>query len=180
MKRMIMAFAAAMMMGSATMAQTNDSTKAGKPDRSEIIRKRTEAVALRYGLNDEQKAKLLDLNTRFDGRMRMGMAGRGDRRMNPVRREPVRKMNAKRDSAENRIPQKADGNRMMRKGPRMPMENGMQKYDEEMKTIMTEEQFARYKEDMKKRYERMGARKNMRRLDAGDTKIERIVKDNKE
>lgn len=49
-----------------------------------------------------------------------------------------------------------------------------------MKTIMTEEQFAKYKEDMKKRYERMGARKNMRRLDAGDTKIERIVKDNKE
>lgn len=162
MKRMIMAFAALVMMSSAAMAQKNDTTKAARPDRTEIIKKRTEAVALRYGLNEEQKAKLLELNTKYDGRMRMGAPGRGDRRMRPVMREPMKKADIKGDSVAGR-PAKADGGKNMKRPvPRKPMANGMQQYDEELKTIMTEEQYTKYKADMQKRFERQNVRKGVK------------------
>ncbi len=168
MKRMIMAFAALLMVGSATMAQTSDSTKTDKPDRSEIIRKRTEVVAQKYGLNEEQKAKLLDLNTRYSGKMRMGKPG--DRRINPVRREAVNKMAAKRDTTMARqVPKAASKDKTIAKRPRLAMGNSMQKYNEELKTIMTDEQFARYNEDMRKRNDLMGKRRGMKRTETGNT-----------
>ena len=46
-----------------------------------MVRKRTEAVAARYGLNEEQKAKLLELNTRYADSIRVGMRVQGGRRM---------------------------------------------------------------------------------------------------
>lgn len=168
MKRMIMAFAALLIVGTATMAQTSDSTKSGKPDRSEIIKKRTEVVALKYGLNEEQKAKLLDLNTKYSGKMRMGK--RSDRRMNQVKRESLNKMTAKRDSTMARqAPKAASGNKTIGKRPRLTMENSMQKYNEELKTIMTDEQFAKYNKDMRKRNALMGKRKGMKRTETGNT-----------
>lgn len=162
MKRMIMAFATLVMMSSATMAQKNDTTKAARPNRTEIIKKRTEAVALRYGLNEEQKAKLLELNSKYDGRMRMGAPGRGDRRMRPVMREPMRKADVKGDSVAGKAAKADGGKNMKRPMPRRPMANGMQQYDEEMKTIMTEEQYTRYKADIQKRFKRQNARKNIK------------------
>lgn len=166
MKRMIMAFAALVMMSSVTMAQKNDTTKAARPNRTEIIKKRTEAVAQRYGLNEEQKAKLLELNSKYDGRMRMGAPGRGNRQMRPVMREPMRKADVKGDSLAGR-PAKADGGkRMKRPVPRRPMANGMQQYNEELKTIMTEEQYTKYQADMQKRFERQNTRKDINKKGA--------------
>lgn len=168
MKRIIMAFAALLIVGSATMAQTSDSRKVGKPDRSEIIKKRTEVIALKYGLNEEQKAKLLDLNTRYSGNMRMGE--RGDHRMTQVKRGDVNKMTAKRDTTMKRqAPKAASGEKTTGKRPQPAMGNSMQKYNEELKTIMTDEQFAKYNEDMRKRNDLMGKRKGMKRTETGNS-----------
>ena len=68
MKKMIMALVAAMMMSANAMAQDNDQQvrRGRKPmDQKEMIQRRTDETVKAYGLNDEQAAKLLDLNTRY-------------------------------------------------------------------------------------------------------------------
>ena len=157
MKRMIMAVMAVMMMGSVAMAQTEDKSKAGRPDKTEMIQKRTEAIALKYGLNDEQKAKLLELNTKYDGAMRMGMAPRGDRRMGQGRPQGDRQVKAKRDSVAGTAQERPAGQKMERGARGAGMGETMKKYDEELQTIMTPEQYQKYKEDMQKQRSDRGA-----------------------
>ena len=59
MKKIILGLMAAMTIGATAMAQSQVA------DRSEMIQKRTESVAKKYGLSDEQKQKLLELNTKY-------------------------------------------------------------------------------------------------------------------
>lgn len=165
MKRIIMTMAAALIMTSATMAQSKNDDKATVQDRTEKIQKRTDATVKRYNLNEEQAKKLLELNTKYDGKMRVPGMQRYDRRgmgMKPmmadsckmkctkapmrasVKTVPMKKAKVAKDSTMLRRM------RPVRGGGRAQLE-AMQAYDKELQTIMTPEQYKQYKEDMRKR-----------------------------
>lgn len=130
----MMTLAVALTVGCAAMAQNGSEKTNGKSvDKTEMVKKRTEAVATRYGLNEDQKAKLLDLNTRYADSMRVGMRPNGGRRTAPAGQ-----------------PRKIDG------AQRTERRGAMKRYNEQLKGIMTAEQYQKYTEDAGKRMQRRG------------------------
>lgn len=174
MKKMMMALAAAMMMSASAMAQDNDektkldanptektdvAKRDRKPfDRSEMIKRQTEETVKSYGLNDEQAAKLLDLNTKYaDKRMpRMGRRPEGRPNGNLRHRDDAQapKDEAKADGKKSGDEKKVEGRRPMRRGnvDREEMRKVMEEYEAEVQQIMTAEQFEKYKADRQKRF----------------------------
>lgn len=151
MKKTILAIAAAVMMSSSMLAQENksDDKQAMKMDRTEMVKKRTEETAKRYGLDEEQTAKLLDLNTRYAEQMgprgpRHGMH-RGQRpdSMKLERRQMPKDM-------AKEAPKKHD-RRLGMRGGHEEMRKNMEAYETELKTILTEEQYKAYQADREKR-----------------------------
>ena len=103
-------------------------------DRTEWVKKRTERMVQKYGLNEEQAKALQELNEKQMPR------GNGQRHWRP-------------DSAQAGRPE----------GPRGPRPGGdwqeMQKqYNEQLQKIMTADQFKAYTEDMEKRRQERGNR----------------------
>ena len=149
MKKMMMAIAAAVMMSSSMLAQ--ESKPEGRPemrrgDRTEMMKKRTDETVQRYGLNEEQAAKLLELNTRYADKMgprgqhRFGQPGQ---RPDSVRPRPQR--------GEIKDRPERHGDRQGMRGNFEEMRKNMEAYDAELQQIMTEEQFKAYKADQEKR-----------------------------
>jgi len=167
MKRMIMTLTAALVMSCAAMAQTGGNGEKKPADKTEMVRKRTEAVAARYGLNEEQKAKLLELNARYADSIRVGMRVQGGRRMpagdrmktNDGRRHIGGHQGGVKDSvAIRRMP--AGQPRKIDAARRMERAGAMKRYDEKLKGIMTSEQYQKYTEDMNKRMQRQARPRN--------------------
>ena len=141
-----MALVAAFTVSVAAMAQ--DQAQEGKRefkkmDPTEMVKHRTDGMVKKYGLNEQQAKQLLELNTKFAGKMgpRAGMKRMG--RPDGAARDSVRKMKPK-------------GERQMKARREIPeeMKKQMEAYDTELKQILTEEQYSTYKEDMKKRPQR--------------------------
>lgn len=154
MKRIIMAFAASMVMSYSVMAQ-NDGNGNRKPmDKAEMVKKRTEAVAAKYGLNEEQTKKLNELNMAYADSMRFGMGQRGNRGQGQGMRHrgPGQQKVAKDTTSQRRMPAERMGNRGDAR--RMDMSATMKNYNDKLKEIMTQEQYDKYTADMKKRMER--------------------------
>ena len=141
MKKVLVMMVAALTLTTAANAQNdNDNQKRQRPNKTEMIQKRTDHMVERYGLNKEQAAQLLKVNTTYDGQMMGGPMGgpRGSRMGGPGQR-PER-----RDSVERQRPSKEQMETM-----RKDMETKMEAYKAEVKKIMTDEQFAKYEEDLK-------------------------------
>ena len=70
MKNLFWAIIATMTL-SATAAMAQDENAGQRPqfDRNEMVKHQTEQIVKQYGLNEEQAAKLLDLNTRYAEKM---------------------------------------------------------------------------------------------------------------
>lgn len=157
MKKTILAIAAALMMSVNMTAQENtaeNKNERQRPDMTEMVKHRTDETAKKYGLNEEQAAKLLELNTKYMGQMgprRGGMRqGRGMRpdSMRQQRQRPEGEMKeAKRPNARPEM----NGQRPERRGDRQGFRRNMEEYNNELKKIMTEEQYKAYQEDMEKR-----------------------------
>lgn len=78
MKKLIMTFAACLVMGTAAMAQGGEGQPGQQMDKSEMIQKRTERFAKKYGLDEAQSQKLLELNTEYADKISpMGFGGPG-------------------------------------------------------------------------------------------------------
>ena len=99
---------------------------------------------------EEDMQKLLELNTKYDGKMwrgprggqRMGRPGNGQRRMDGNRQAP--------DSLrmrDQRPPREGMGNME-------EMRKTMEAYDAELKEILTEEQYKQYRADQEERMKR--------------------------
>lgn len=146
MKKMIMALAAMMIVSTAAMAQ-NERPRGGKKiDRTEMAKKRTDAIVKKYDLNEEQAKKLLELNTKYMGQMHPGAgAGVGARGKIGPRKD------MKRDTTMRKRVMPAKNNRMREGINRSEMRENMKKYDEELKSIMTEEQYSKYQKDKEER-----------------------------
>jgi len=70
MRQFAIAIAAALCMSTAVMAQTTQQdNKRQRPNSEQRVQMRTERMVERYGLNQEQAAKLQALNKEYEGKM---------------------------------------------------------------------------------------------------------------
>ena len=150
MKKIVLAVAAAIMMATSVMAQDAEKKQGERRqfDPSEMIQKRTDETVKKYGLNEEQAAKLLELNKKYAEQMRqrgprMGRGNRGGR--------PERMDRANRDSLKQKPMQRPDRQLKRERGPQGM--NQMEGYEAELKTILTEKQYEAYAADRKKMME---------------------------
>ncbi|WP_044109914.1 DUF4890 domain-containing protein [Xylanibacter brevis] len=138
MKKIVLALVAMMTISMSAVAQ--DSTRVKQNRRqfnpTEMINQRTKKMAESYGLNEEQTAKLKELNTKYAKNMRgeRGMRGgrHGGMQRNGGQQMRQHLSQANRDSI------------------RQAMRKNQEAYETELKTILTEKQFKAYTEDMKK------------------------------
>ena len=70
MKKIVLTMIAAMAMSFSAMAQEQQNDQRREFNSEEMAKTRTDEAVKKYGLNEEQAAKLLDLNKRFSQKMR--------------------------------------------------------------------------------------------------------------
>ena len=144
MKKLVLTMIAMVTMSLSAMAQdTAQVRRQFNPE--QMAKMRTDAVVKKYGLNDDQAKKLLDLNTRFVGKIRpmgpMGGQRRGGQRMQGDRPQ---RMNP--DSLRAQGQRRGQGQRGGGFN-REEMQKNMEDYNNELKAILTPEQYEAYQKD---------------------------------
>ena len=174
MKKSIMTLAIALLMGSSMASAQDNQDRPQRPrmDRQELTQRRTDMMVKQYGLNDEQAKKLLELNTEFAKKMGPGAMGRrpagGPRpRWNQNGAMPNMDMNGMDPQAMPDFSRQNGPNpeRLKRMAQR---EENRKAYEAELKKILTEEQFSKYKADEANRRQmrpRRGGRQPMEKND---------------
>ena len=150
MKKMMMAIVA-MALSAQMMAQETkrDNNQRRQFDMTEMLKQRTKETAEKLGLNDEQTAKLLELNTQYADKLRPQM--RGQRQVRPQgrgdgARDSSMRMRPERDGQQ---PAREDIEKM-----REDMKANQEAYDAELQKILTEEQYKAYKVEEQNRLQR--------------------------
>ena len=160
MKRIVLTMMAALMISASAVAQGNENG-GNRPqfDRAEMVKNQTERMVKEYGLSEAQGEKLLALNEKYAGKIRMGGFGgpRGPRGgQNGAR--PERRV----DGQSGASPQQNQAQPENRERPtreqieaRMKeMQANREAYNTELREIMSEEQYSRFEADQKRRMER--------------------------
>jgi hypothetical protein len=150
MKKILLTIVAGMLMTANVMAQEANQNRPERRqmDPKEMVKQRTDQTVQQYKLNEEQAAKLLELNKKYAEQMRqrgprMGRGNRGGR--------PERMDRANRDSMKQKPMQRPDRKLKRERGPQGM--NQMEGYEAELKTILTEKQYEAYAADRKKMME---------------------------
>ena len=145
MKKMILALVALISMTAAQAQDDNNGAKRErKPiDKTEMVKHRTDEAVKKYGLDSDQAAKLLSLNTKFADKMGRGFGGRPG--------GPRGQRQGQRPEITEEMKQKMEAQRKER------ME-AMQQYDTELQTILTPDQYKAYKADQEQRMKQGGRR----------------------
>ena len=136
MKKTIIITMAALMLGIVANAQGNrgswqDRPQRERPDEATMIQERTDRMAEKYGLDDAQKAKLLELNKEYSFRMERPE----DRQHERMRQKPA-----------------LDEKKKLEFEARMKeMQARREAYEEALKGILTEDQYQAYKKDQEHR-----------------------------
>ena len=136
MKKTIIITMAALMLGIVVNAQGHrgswqDRPQRERPDEATMIQERTDRMAEKYGLDEAQKAKLLELNKEYSFRMERP-EGRQHERM---RQKPA-----------------LDEKKKLEFEARMKeMQARREAYEEALKGILTEDQYQAYKKDQEHR-----------------------------
>lgn len=141
-KRMILALVAVVTVGTTAVAQPG-MPRHGKPDPAKMAQHRTEQMVKKYGLNDEQAAKLLTLNTQYADKLRPGR-GHGMHRHRP---------GGPRLEGGGR-PELTEEQKQQMEKDRKERKQAMEAYDKELQGILTADQFTKYKADRERRPER--------------------------
>ena len=153
MKRKVFGMVAALIISSTTMAQNSQTNN------TEFIQKRTEAVAKKYGLDEAQTEKLLELNTKYADIVAPRLGARGNRQGNRGMRPEARigmgqQLTTRRDStAQPRMPF-TDENKAKLKEKMNEFKTKRAEYDKELQSIMSEDQYKKYKDDVSQRIQR--------------------------
>ena len=146
MKKIVLTMIAILSM-TVAMAQNGERREDGREPRQFTPEQMTENLAGRLNLNDDQKAKLLELNTEYKdvvfGGQRFGGRNGGDR--------PQRNENA----GEGQRPQRPQLTEEQRAQWQERMKK-RQEYEEKLKSILTEEQYKQYQEMRPQRGQRRG------------------------
>ncbi|MBQ5495082.1 MAG: DUF4890 domain-containing protein [Prevotella sp.] len=155
---MMMTMIAAVLMSSAAFAQEEKKCecKCKQPDKTEMVKHRTDRVVKKYGLNDQQAASLLELNTKYADKfggprghhgkkhgMRHGKKHEGQADATTGATTPQPRGDKKR-------PELTEEQKAQFEARRQEMEANRKAYETELKKILTEDQFKQYEADMKK------------------------------
>jgi len=150
-----MALAAALMMTTAVQAQNTDSEQAKQPkkfNKTEMAQKRAERMAQELNLSDDQKAKLVELNTKYADMMGPGMGGpRGGRGPRGGQKAAQGNNSEKKvdgttgATAQNR-PQLTEEQKAEMKTKMAEMKKQRKAYETELKGILTTAQYQQYQE----------------------------------
>lgn len=153
MKKAILAIVAAITLSATAVAQEENNQgreRRQQPDRTEMLKQRTDEMVKTYGLNEEQAQQLLELNTRFADKMGgFQRGGNNGRHMQMERKQ--------RSDRQQNDTLKAQGQRSERGGMeerRKEMEQNREAYAAELQKIMTEDQYKTYQADMQKRMQK--------------------------
>lgn len=145
MKKIIFAFAAALMMSMNVAAQDDQNQQRGERrqlTKEQMIKQRTDQMVKEYGLDATQAEALNKLNTEYADKLpMMGRGGRGGR--------PGGRPN--RDGQQ--VRPENNGDRQQAR-PQMSMEDmrkNMEAYEAGLKKIMSEDQYKTYQENRQKR-----------------------------
>ena len=136
MKKTIIITMAALMLGIVANAQGHrgswqDRPQRERPDEATMIQERTDRMAEKYGLDEAQKAKLLELNKEYSFRMERPE----DRQHERMRQKPA-----------------LDEKKKLEFEARMKeMQSRREAYEEALKGILTEDQYKAYKKDQEHR-----------------------------
>ena len=155
MKKLILAFVALITM--TTVQAQNDNSPRGERrqfDRTEMLKRRTDETVKKYGLNEEQAAKLLELNTKYADKMVPGMGGPRDGRRGGAR--PGFDANRNRNRQQGQRQQMTEEQRQEMAKQRAERQAAMEQYTTELQAIMTPEQYSAYKADMEKNVRQQG------------------------
>ncbi|UKK61558.1 DUF4890 domain-containing protein [Prevotella communis] len=144
MKKLVLTMIAMVTMSLSAMAQdTAQVRRQFNPE--QMAKMRTDAVVKKYGLNDDQAKKLLDLNTRFAGKIRpmgpMGGQRRGGQRMQGDRPQRMNPDSLRAQGQRRGKGQRGGGFN------REEMQKNMEDYNNELKAILTPEQYEAYQKD---------------------------------
>ncbi len=142
-KRLIMALVAVAAISTTTVAQP-ERPEGPRRNPAEMAKHRTERMVEQYGLDQKQAEKLLELNTKYADKLRP-MRGHGGPRHEGRRPE----MADRRMDRGDRRPELTEEQRLKMEQDREEQAKVMASYDEELKGIMTPEQFAKYQDDRK-------------------------------
>ena len=160
MRKVILAIVAVMTM---TAAQAQDGNRQRGErrqfDRTEMVKQRTDNVAKKYGLTQEQTDKLLELNTKYADKMGGRMGGQRGRRPG------ARPGGFGGGQNGGQRPELTEEQKQQMETARKEREDAMKQYDEELQKIMTPEQYEAYKADEAKRRQEGGRRGGSRRND---------------
>ena len=136
MKKTIIITMAALMLGIVANAQGHrgswqDRPQRERPDEATMIQERTDRMAEKYGLDEAQKAKLLELNKEYSFRMERPE----DRQHERMRQKPA-----------------LDEKKKLEFEARMKeMQSRREAYEEALKGILTEDQYQAYQKDQEHR-----------------------------
>ena len=149
MKKLILVLVATMTMTSVQAQEDNRPARGERRqfDRTEMLKKRTDETVKKYGLNEEQAAKLLELNTKYAGKMGQGMgAPRGGRRGDA---RPGVGAGRGGDRQAKR-PEMTEEQKQNMEKQRQERQEAAKAYAEELQGIMTPDQYKAYQADMEK------------------------------
>lgn len=153
MKKIALTLIAALTMSMAAQAQNEGKKKGEKKfDKTEMAQKRTDRMVEQYGLNDDQAKKLLALNTEYADKMgpRGGHRGGGHGPGPRPQGNGEQKMRPQGDGQQQGARPAPDKAEMEK------MKATHDAYNKELKGIMTDAQYAKYTEDMKKMRQHRG------------------------
>lgn len=147
------------------------SVSAQQADRTEMIRKQTDRIVQRYGLNTEQANKLLKLNEEYADKMggplmgregRRGGPGNGMRPQRPDGQEPQASPDGQApqvrpdgQAPRGERPELTDEQKARMQARRQEMETARKDYDKQVKKIMTRKQYKAYRKDREEMEQRM-------------------------
>lgn len=155
MKKIILAIIAMMTMTAAQAQGDQQRGNGERPrfDRTEMLKRRTDDAVKKYGLNEDQAAKLLALNEKYADKMGPRMGGRGGRGMRP---RPDFGNGGQNQGGQR--PEMTEEMRQQMETMRKEREEATKQYDAELQQIMTEEQFKAYKADQEQMRQNPGRR----------------------
>lgn len=134
---------AAFCLTNVAMAQENKAEEPKQMTEAEMAEHRTERMAKKFGLNEEQKTKLLQLNKEFAGKMPGRGFGRPHRMGKPG---DNKKREVSPDSLQKR--------HMTPQVNPQEMKKTMEAYDSQLKNILNAEQFKAYQSEREKMMKR--------------------------
>ncbi len=149
MKKTIMTVMLALATCTLTFAQSEDNRKE-PPSKTEMIQHQTDRTVEALGLDSDQAAKLLELNTAYADKMPMGGGPGGPRGPRPGGCCPEScNQGASESATKPEPPSKEDMEAKMKE-----MQANREAYDKELQEILTADQYTKYQELQKQRMQR--------------------------